>query len=72
MKAIDVRRVVAAQEALDLVPAKTARRLGLLPLAVDGDTLYAAASGTVKFSTKHRKRFDGSRRITTYVNVISS
>jgi len=36
------------------------------------DTLYAALSGTVKFSTKHRKRFDGSRRIAKFVHVIPS
>src|SRR3989338_9490363 len=34
------------------------------------DTLYAAASGTVKFSTKHKKRFDGSRRIAKYVSIL--
>ncbi|OHA01331.1 MAG: 50S ribosomal protein L27 [Candidatus Sungbacteria bacterium RIFCSPHIGHO2_02_FULL_49_12] len=36
------------------------------------DTLYAAAPGTVKFATKHRKRFDGSRRIAKYVHIFPS
>ncbi|MBI2096755.1 MAG: 50S ribosomal protein L27 [Candidatus Sungbacteria bacterium] len=36
------------------------------------DTLYAAASGTVKFTTRHKKRFDGSRRIAKFVHVIPS
>ncbi len=34
------------------------------------DTLFALRGGTVKFSTKHKTRFDGSRRYTTMVSII--
>ncbi|MEK7482261.1 MAG: 50S ribosomal protein L27 [Patescibacteria group bacterium] len=33
------------------------------------DTLYAALEGTVKFTTKQVKRFDGSRRMAKVVSV---
>lgn len=34
------------------------------------DTLYAQKPGTVKFSTKKIKRFDGSRRLVSVVSVV--
>ena len=34
------------------------------------DTLYAKKGGVVKFKTKRKKRFDGSRRIAKVVNVV--
>ena len=37
--AIDLDRVIASREALDKVPARLAHRLGILPVAVEGDTL---------------------------------
>lgn len=33
------------------------------------DTIYAAKNGTVKFSSKSKKLFDGSRRMATLVSV---
>lgn len=33
------------------------------------DTLYAVKEGVVKFSTKRKTRFDGSKRIAKVVNV---
>lgn len=36
------------------------------------DTLYALLEGRVKFTTRHKKRFDGSRRIAKYVHVLPS
>lgn len=36
------------------------------------DTLYAAKTGTVKFATKTKKLFDGSKRIATLVNCVES
>ena len=36
------------------------------------DTLYATVPGIVKFTTRHKKRFDGSRRIAKFVHVIPS
>ncbi|MBI2054634.1 MAG: 50S ribosomal protein L27 [Candidatus Sungbacteria bacterium] len=34
------------------------------------DTLYATTSGKVKFITRHKKRFDGNRKIAKIVRVI--
>lgn len=36
------------------------------------DSLYSLVNGTVKFTAKHRKRFDGNRIITRFVSVIPS
>ena len=36
------------------------------------DTLYAVSTGSVKFTTRRRIRFDGSRRFAKVVNVLSS
>lgn len=36
------------------------------------DTLFATIAGKVKFNQKKRKRFDGSLRNATFVNVIPS
>lgn len=34
------------------------------------DTIYAITTGTVKFTTTKRKRYDGTRRLVKIVNVI--
>jgi len=34
------------------------------------DTIYAIINGVVKFTTRKRQRYDGSRRIVKVVNVI--
>lgn len=34
------------------------------------DTLYALKEGKVKFSTKKKMKFDGSRRVVKIVNVV--
>lgn len=39
-------------------------------LRAGDDTLYASKTGTVKFGSKNRARFDGSRRKTTVVSVL--
>jgi large subunit ribosomal protein L27 len=36
------------------------------------DTLYAVASGIVRYSAKHKRRFDGSRRIKKVVRVVKT
>jgi len=36
------------------------------------DTLYAAIGGKIKFSSKRKIRFDGSKRLATVVSVIST
>lgn len=33
------------------------------------DTLYALKAGTVKFASKRKVRFDGSKRLATVVNI---
>ncbi|MDR1613912.1 MAG: GspE/PulE family protein [Planctomycetota bacterium] len=42
--AIDLDRVIASRAALDKVPAKLAHRLGVLPVALDNDTLIVVQS----------------------------
>ncbi|HVO28362.1 MAG TPA: 50S ribosomal protein L27 [Candidatus Paceibacterota bacterium] len=39
-------------------------------LRAGDDTLYAGKNGTVKFSSKTKMKFDGSRRTATTVSVI--
>ncbi len=36
------------------------------------DTIYAMRNGTVKFSTRTKKRFDGTQRKSTFVAVVQS
>jgi large subunit ribosomal protein L27 len=36
------------------------------------DTLYASANGKVKFNQRKTRRFDGSLKLTKFVNVIST
>lgn len=36
------------------------------------DTVYASVSGKVKFTIAKRTRFDGTRKITKYVNVVTA
>ncbi len=36
------------------------------------DTLFAGKDGTVKFSTRMKKHFDGSRRKATFVQVVTA
>jgi ribosomal protein L27 len=39
-------------------------------LRADDDTLFAGKNGTVKFSTKMKTHFDGSRKRATVVAVV--
>ncbi|MDR1484305.1 MAG: GspE/PulE family protein [Planctomycetaceae bacterium] len=41
---IDLSRVVAARDALKMIPAAQARRLGVLPLAINDDKLYVVTA----------------------------
>ena len=36
------------------------------------DTLYAATEGKVEFKSKQKEKFDGSRKKTNFVNVVSA
>jgi large subunit ribosomal protein L27 len=40
-------------------------------IRADDDTLFAGINGTVKFSTKMKSHFDGSRRKATFVQVVA-
>jgi large subunit ribosomal protein L27 len=41
-------------------------------IRADDDTLFAGKNGTVKFSTKMKGHFDGSRRKATIVQVVAA
>jgi large subunit ribosomal protein L27 len=55
--------VLVRQRGTKVLPGKNVRR-------GNDDTLYAIAEGTVKFTTKNKKRFDGNRRSVKVVNVV--
>lgn len=54
--------IIIRQRGTKFVPGKGVR-LG------SDYTIYAAASGKVKFATQKKKRYDGSRRLVKVVNV---
>jgi large subunit ribosomal protein L27 len=54
--------ILVRQRGTRIHPGQNVRR------AVD-DTLFAVASGSVKFQTKKRKRFDGKLKTAKYVHV---
>lgn len=35
------------------------------------DTLYAVSTGKVKFITRHKKGFDGNKRIARIINIVA-
>lgn len=57
-------KIIIRQRGSYFVPGTGVRRGG-------DDTLYAIASGVVKFSTKRKVNFDNSRRITKIVAVLA-
>lgn len=62
---VNAGMVLVQQRGTPIFPGKNVRR-GL------SDTLYAAIAGRVLFNERKRTRFDGSRKMTTFVNVIPS
>jgi len=56
-------QIVSRQRGTKIHPGKNVRR-------GKDDTLYAAVAGVVKFTTKMRKRFDGSLKKAKYASVI--
>ena len=54
--------VIVRQRGTSVLPGKNVKR------GAD-DTLYALKQGTVKFTTKRKKKFDGSSRIAKVVSV---
>lgn len=57
--------IIMRQRGTKIHPGQNVRRGG-------DDTLYAATSGIVKFTTRKRKRFDGSLTTAKYASVVSS
>lgn len=57
-----VGQIIIRQRGTKYVPGNNVIR-------AEDDTLYAGKNGMVKFSTKMRTRFDGSRRRATMVSV---
>ncbi len=55
--------VLVRQRGTKWVPGKNVKKGG-------DDTLYAAKSGAVKFTSKKFRKFDGSSRHATVVNVL--
>lgn len=55
--------VIVRQRGTKIYPGKNVRR------GTD-DTLYAGVAGTVKFTEKKRRRFDGILKQTTFANVV--
>lgn len=55
--------VIIRQRGTKFLPGKNVRIGG-------DDTLYAGKPGTVKFSTKKVKRFDGSQRLAKVVSIV--
>jgi large subunit ribosomal protein L27 len=60
---VKVGEVLVRQRGTPIHPGKQVRR-------GKDDTLYAGATGIVKFTRKKRARFDGSLKTTTFVNVV--
>jgi large subunit ribosomal protein L27 len=54
--------IIIKQRGTKFIAGKNVKRAG-------DDTLYALRPGTVRFSQKKVKRFDGSRRIATIVSI---
>ncbi len=57
-------QILVRQRGTKFLPGKNVKRGG-------DDTLYALKEGTVRFSTKRKNCFNGSRRIVKIVNVES-
>ncbi|NCO04878.1 MAG: 50S ribosomal protein L27 [Candidatus Magasanikbacteria bacterium] len=55
--------ILVRQRGTKLRPGKNVRR-------GKDDTLYAALGGRVKFNQKKTKRFDGSLKLSKFINVI--
>ena len=55
--------IIVRQRGTPIKPGKNVIRGG-------DDTLFAASSGIVKFTTRKHSRFDGSRVWATYANVM--
>jgi large subunit ribosomal protein L27 len=61
-EAVKVGEIIVRQRGTRYVPGRNVSRGG-------DDTIYAAATGVVRFSSSKKTRFDGNRRYVTIVNV---
>ena len=59
---VAVGQIIIRQRGTKYAPGANVLRAG-------DDTLYAAKTGVVKFATKMKMRFDGSRKKATFVHV---
>ncbi len=57
--------IIIRQRGTKFVPGKGVR-IG------SDDTLYAVATGTVKFTTRKKLRYDGTHRLVKIVNVVAN
>ena len=62
---VSVGQIIIRQRGTKYMPGANVRR-------ADDDTLFAGTDGTVKFSTKMKKHFDGSRKKMTMVQVVTA
>ncbi len=62
-QSVQAGNILIRQRGTKWHPGKNVRRGG-------DDTLYAIASGVVKFSSKQKTKFDGSRKKVVVVNVL--
>ncbi len=61
---VSVGQIIIRQRGTKYLP-------GTNVLRADDDTLFAGKNGTVKFSTKMKTKFDGSRKRATVVAVVA-
>ena len=63
-EAVKVGEIIIRQRGTSYLAGKNVRQGG-------DDTLYAGISGTIKFTRGKKTRFDGRRKYTTTVHVLS-
>jgi len=61
---VQVGQIIVRQRGTKYTPGTNVVR-------ADDDTLYAGKSGMVKFTTKMKTHFDGSRKRATFVHVVA-
>lgn len=62
-QAVNAGMVLVTQRGTPIFPGENVKK-------GKDDTLFAAIAGMVKFSEKKRTRFDGNKKMTTFVSVI--
>jgi large subunit ribosomal protein L27 len=62
---VSVGQIIIRQRGTKYIPGTNVMR-------ADDDTLFAGKNGTVKFSTKMKTHFDGSRKRATVVEILAA